>query len=107
MQQLRRTFKRIHALKAILGEEINARVSVNTLPNELVMDVFKHVLSDVDSCTTILFKFDKSTRVQTLPLLRLTHVCRRWRRVALANPILWQRIDCHDPEQLEEFALRR
>ncbi|RDX44766.1 hypothetical protein OH76DRAFT_1421146 [Lentinus brumalis] len=106
-QRAMRTFKRIHILKAILGEEINARVSVNTLPNELVMDVFKHVLSDVDPCTAITLKFEKSTRVQTLPLLRLTHVCRRWRRVALANPNLWQRIDCHDPEQLEEFALRR
>ncbi|TFK81962.1 hypothetical protein K466DRAFT_604060 [Polyporus arcularius HHB13444] len=100
----------MHDLRAKVGEEINARVGVNTLPNELIMDVFKHVLSDVDPCHRITLEVDESDEsagVQTRPLLWLTHVCRRWRRVALAHPILWQRIDCRDPEQLQEFALRR
>ncbi|RDX44785.1 hypothetical protein OH76DRAFT_1039592 [Lentinus brumalis] len=107
LSSLRISLTRVYVLRATLCAQINSRSLINELPNELIMEIFKHALQEKEPCPTIALDVRETARVHTRPLLRLTHVCRQWRSLALAHPNLWQRIDCHHPEQLEEFALRR
>ncbi|RPD56215.1 hypothetical protein L226DRAFT_615738 [Lentinus tigrinus ALCF2SS1-7] len=104
---LHESSRRVLELKATLDEQINFRAPVNRLPNELVIEIFRDVLHENEPCPTIALDVSDTARVQTRPLLWLTHVCRRWRRIALSHPLLWQRVDCHNQEQLHEFLLRR
>ncbi|TFK81960.1 hypothetical protein K466DRAFT_604058 [Polyporus arcularius HHB13444] len=104
LSSLRSSFKKVNGLKATLAERINSRMLVNGLPNELLIEVFKFVTFAGGSCPTLSLN---NAKVQTRPLLSLTHVCRRWRRTALGYPLLWRRIDCHNPEQFREFGVQR
>ncbi len=105
LRQLHRSLTSIYDLKGTVCEQINSRARVNRLPNELLMEVFKHALHEADP--TICLNVSESARVETRPLLWLTHVCRRWRSIALAHPLLWRRIDTHNAAQLHGFALHR
>lgn len=51
----------------------NQQSGIGLLPPEVIGRVFRHVAQD-----------DRS-----LPLRRLTHVCRRWRCIAISDPSLW------------------
>ncbi|KAJ7098453.1 hypothetical protein C8R43DRAFT_1141502 [Mycena crocata] len=54
---------------------------VLTLPNEIVSEIFFHFLPVYSLCPPL--KGD-------LSLFLLTHICRKWRNIAHANPTLWR-----------------
>ncbi|RDX40094.1 hypothetical protein OH76DRAFT_1490589 [Lentinus brumalis] len=107
LASLHKSIETIHRLKITVCREANDRVPVNTLPDEILLEVFKQSLLRKDPCPTVVLGYRSYGRVETRPLLLLTHVCRQWRSTALACSVLWQRIDCRNLEQFEEFALRR
>ncbi|TFK81964.1 hypothetical protein K466DRAFT_604062 [Polyporus arcularius HHB13444] len=89
-----------------LGEQMNSRRLLNSLPDELVMEIFKHVLYKVEPCRTTALDVNTTARVDTRPssgslISAAGGGASRW------VILLWQRIDCHDPEQLQEFSLHR
>ncbi|KAI9062270.1 hypothetical protein FKP32DRAFT_1574310, partial [Trametes sanguinea] len=106
----------------LLRGRINCLAAVNRVPAEVLLNVFELVIySDIIICEAPLLyskvKRDAvslSLRVEESPprlvstgsLLKLTHVCKRWRDVALSAPTLWTRIDNEQPEQLEAFLKR-
>ncbi|KAH9935078.1 hypothetical protein B0H21DRAFT_894338 [Amylocystis lapponica] len=65
----------------------NSFAPINRLPNELLVDIFSH---DRDR-----------GKVPSMAWIRLTHVCRYWREIALMTPTLWSKIylaEDSDPE---------
>ncbi|KAH9942010.1 hypothetical protein B0H21DRAFT_539878 [Amylocystis lapponica] len=56
----------------------NSFAPINRLPNELLVDIFSH---DRDR-----------GKVPSMAWVRLTHVCRYWRGIALATPTLWSKV---------------
>lgn len=81
-----------------LSEYRNASLPVSSLPSELLSCIFGHLLPVIGprhyrpTDDYMPERHDK-TRNQiadaTRDLISATHVCRRWRNVALANPTLW------------------
>ncbi|KAJ7657773.1 hypothetical protein DFH06DRAFT_454071 [Mycena polygramma] len=59
------------------------RYPVLTLPNELVSEIFIHCLPPYPICPP---------GIGPLSPTRLTHICRKWRQIALATPGLWRAI---------------
>jgi len=66
-----------------------------TLPNEIVSEIFLHFLPDYPLCPPL---------TGILSPTCLTHVCRRWREIALATPALWRAISfSSDDSQLSNL----
>ncbi|KAF5371400.1 hypothetical protein D9615_009679 [Tricholomella constricta] len=74
------------------------RPPVNWLPPELLGDIFLAVVDQEDSETG-------STAKPTSrhPTIALSHVCERWRSVALSTPRLWSRISCEGAEPMGDM----
>ncbi|KAJ7641130.1 hypothetical protein FB45DRAFT_1053724 [Roridomyces roridus] len=73
---------------------------VLTLPNETVSEIFIHTLPPYPLCPPRL-----PGRASPIPL---THVCRRWRDIALSTPQLWRAIGFTDSRvQLEQTEVVR
>ncbi|KAI0692139.1 hypothetical protein C8T65DRAFT_834091 [Cerioporus squamosus] len=104
LSSLHASIEAINQFRTTICEEVNDRAPPNMLPDELLLEVFKHSL--LPWPPTVLELPSSRSGVNTRPLLWLTHVCRRWRSTALACTILWQRIDCRNIDQLQEFARR-
>ncbi|KAJ7487301.1 hypothetical protein B0H11DRAFT_1861122 [Mycena galericulata] len=56
---------------------------VLTLPNELISEIFLHFIPAYPRC---------APRARRQSPLLLTHICRKWRDIALATPALWRAI---------------
>ncbi|KAI0074253.1 hypothetical protein K474DRAFT_75159 [Panus rudis PR-1116 ss-1] len=72
------------------------RTIVDILPHELIGDIIDLVVSDHVESTQF-----QRTQTSFYSWLRSTHVCRRWRQIALHTPKIWRRIsvtsqDCVD-----------
>ncbi|KAJ7088210.1 hypothetical protein C8R43DRAFT_939231, partial [Mycena crocata] len=65
---------------AIQGRLDAYRYPVLTVPNELVSDIFLQFLPAYPDCPSMSGLFS--------PTL-LTHICRKWREIALTTPSLW------------------
>lgn len=61
----------------------NALVPISRLPPETLVEIFAFLP----------FPADTSGCVSYLTLISVTHVCRRWREVALSFPSLWSYIN--------------
>lgn len=74
--------KNILELKSILDSSIVPPIL--HLPDELLVEIFFHHLSDWDQC--------RASAIEDMShygWIVITHVCRRWRVVALNAPLLW------------------
>ena len=89
----------LEALKVVAADfrtQRNALSSIGSLPAEILSRIFAlHALHQPPG--EVLWETDDSEEPPSLSQLELgwitvTHVCRRWRNVALANPSLWARI---------------
>ncbi|TFY74263.1 hypothetical protein EWM64_g9748, partial [Hericium alpestre] len=74
----------------------NAHIPIHNLPNELLSQILWHIAHDAD----------KSTICANHELVTASAVCRRWRRVAVDNPMLWTRIDL-EKGKLTALAIER
>ncbi|KAJ7641214.1 hypothetical protein FB45DRAFT_899668 [Roridomyces roridus] len=62
---------------------------VLTLPNEITSEIFLHFLTPYPDCPP-LRGLDSPTS--------LTHICRKWREIALATPMLWRALSIEEPD---------
>ena len=72
-----------HALEAERGQLETGSIPFHSLPPELLIHIF--VLS------TYIALDPAQSRIDTAPF-SISHVCRRWRDIALATPALWRRV---------------
>lgn len=98
-----------------LSEYRNTSLPVSSLPSELLSCIFGHLLPVIgprlyrptDDCMA---KRHDKTRNQiagaTRDMISATHVCRRWRNVALANPTLWTFLWLENPSWLQRMVER-
>lgn len=93
----------------ILSSLVNANARVNKLPEELLLKVFRYYIDvwarAVD--TLPLAYLDPNVKVPGYHgWLQITHVCRRWRDVALRHSNLWAEIKLCRLETVEAFLER-
>ncbi|KAJ7885080.1 hypothetical protein B0H14DRAFT_2217607, partial [Mycena olivaceomarginata] len=69
---------------------------VLTLPNEIVSEIFVHSLPVYPSPPPI---------SGLLSPTRLSHICRRWRQVALTTPRLWRAISLPDSYSVDRLKV--
>ncbi|EKM54860.1 uncharacterized protein PHACADRAFT_259015 [Phanerochaete carnosa HHB-10118-sp] len=79
----------------------NTTLPVSRLPPELLLLVFEDWASE---CYTETQETEPETRPYAW--IRCTHVCRRWRELALSSPFLWRRIVPTSPEWTQELLSR-
>ena len=84
----------------------NSRASISRLPEEILALVFRQVLVqyEAESLVRTIDAMDK--KLAPRPLLAITHVCSRWRRVAIASPFLWTHINMRNDDLIQLFASR-
>ncbi|KAF9475884.1 hypothetical protein BDN70DRAFT_923694 [Pholiota conissans] len=76
----------------------NSLMPIASLPPEILGGIFAFVqVRDVD---------DRGRRIEPLCWIALTHVCRRWRDIALDLPTLWVDLPIDYPEWVEEMIYR-
>ncbi|KAG2123724.1 hypothetical protein BD769DRAFT_1669945 [Suillus cothurnatus] len=73
------------ALASQVTELESQRNPINWLPSELLIQIFVSVTEDNDSDTSAGLAYNSS------PVI-ISHVCRRWRKLAFATSILWSRV---------------
>ncbi|KAI0687023.1 hypothetical protein C8Q76DRAFT_803725 [Earliella scabrosa] len=86
---------------------INALPCIHQLPVELLTDIFRYA---IDSPCTSLHNtsiFRKVDNAPLLTLIRITHVCRRWRAIATDASFLWGRIHNLPNESLVKLFMER
>ncbi|KAI0709962.1 hypothetical protein C8Q76DRAFT_798735 [Earliella scabrosa] len=80
-----------------------AEPPIHSIPDEVLIIIFQFVLGPSPHNRFVLSSGD----VQDTPaLLRMTHVCRRWRAVAIGYLCLWSRVSDRHRELLELFVAR-
>ncbi|KAJ2994882.1 hypothetical protein NUW54_g7481 [Trametes sanguinea] len=85
----------------------NSMLAVNKLPPEILLEVFKHAIRQSDeSRPSSDSRHDRASTESARTLIQLTHVCKRWRNVALTASTLWTRIDDAHPERMVAFSRR-
>ncbi|KAM5536517.1 hypothetical protein V8D89_009794 [Ganoderma adspersum] len=83
-------------LLAFVRQQMNAHAPIHALPTELLQLVFFHTLAPPNAFLPFDVRGAKAdVRAEARRTLALTHVCRRWRNVALDTAALWTRIDTH------------
>ncbi|KAI0738860.1 hypothetical protein C8Q80DRAFT_1124323 [Daedaleopsis nitida] len=90
-----------------LRRHINALPCINQLPVELLVEIFKYV---THSSYDILHDGSVFRKVDHSPLLNLitiTHVCHRWRDIAVDASMLWGRIPILANESLLKLFVER
>ncbi|KAJ6512598.1 hypothetical protein C8R45DRAFT_960835 [Mycena sanguinolenta] len=78
----------LRAEKQLVQRRLDSyKYPVLALPNEMVSEIFVHTLPPYPLCPALL---------GTDPPTTLTHICRKWREIALATPELWRAIRVND-----------
>ncbi|KAF7342130.1 F-box domain-containing protein [Mycena venus] len=81
---LERSIAELPAEQATVQERLNSyRYPVLTLPNEIISEIFIHFLPIYPLCPPL---------IGILSPICLTHICHKWRAIALATPALWKAI---------------
>ncbi|KAF7334439.1 F-box domain-containing protein [Mycena venus] len=82
----KKLWKRALQIEIALAQERldSYKYPVLTLPNEIVSEIFVHFLPAYPICPPLIGLLSPTT---------LTHICRRWREIALATPALWRAIN--------------
>lgn len=99
----------IVSLRRFLAEDIALLMGTywaNKIPEDILVEIFNHCLDGDPRGSTFAVSRDYDARVNTVPLLRLTHVCRSWRAVALANPAFWTCVDGCNTVQRDAYLAR-
>ncbi|KAI0747671.1 hypothetical protein C8Q80DRAFT_689565 [Daedaleopsis nitida] len=81
----------------LFKQRLNSEARINKFPNELLADIFARLLPSPRS--------DRKWEIAP-DILRLTHVCTRWRALALSQPELWTAIPIDHLDIAQELAGR-
>ncbi|KAI0043304.1 hypothetical protein FA95DRAFT_1681999 [Auriscalpium vulgare] len=93
------------SLLATLDAHINAVAPVSRLPPELLCRVFSNLVEEEEEEGYLQPGMDRFPR--TMPWVRLSHVCRHWRDVALNDPTFWARLNLPLPPQWADAIISR
>ncbi|KAI0629844.1 hypothetical protein C8Q77DRAFT_271819 [Trametes polyzona] len=88
--------------QSLVQEAINAHCAVDRLPPELLSHIFSFVPGVLPSYGTLGCRNAR----QTYDLVSITHVCRRWRAIALNTSSLWSTLCLTSGAQHATGALR-
>ncbi|KAJ7188841.1 hypothetical protein C8R46DRAFT_1243985 [Mycena filopes] len=84
---LERAILRVRTSKESAQARLDAfKYPVLTLPTEIVSEIFQQFLPAYPLCPPL---------VGLSSPTNLTHICRRWRSIALGTPALWSAVDLH------------
>ncbi|EJF61017.1 hypothetical protein DICSQDRAFT_170560 [Dichomitus squalens LYAD-421 SS1] len=75
----------LHLASSLVQETMNSLIPLNRLPSEILSLVFSLAMMPLKPAGY----HGPSAARQSYDLLPVTHVCRRWRDVALSTPSLW------------------
>ncbi|KAJ7879484.1 hypothetical protein B0H14DRAFT_2500502 [Mycena olivaceomarginata] len=85
IQDLERSLSQLRGQRALAQERLDSyKYPVLTLPNEIICEIFIHLLPIYPSCSPITGSCS--------PIL-LTHICGEWRKIALEFPALWRALE--------------
>ncbi|KAJ7896038.1 hypothetical protein B0H14DRAFT_2495581 [Mycena olivaceomarginata] len=85
---LERSLSKLQSEKQLVLERLYSyKYPVLTVPTEIIAEIFVHFLPIYPVCPPLL--------VPDSPTL-LTHICRKWREIALSTPALWRAISLLD-----------
>ncbi|KAI0329165.1 hypothetical protein GY45DRAFT_1325421 [Cubamyces sp. BRFM 1775] len=104
IEQLRETEHIVAEALCAIRARINDTLAINRLPPEILLYIFKAITREAGYCLDPYLR--PKERVSTGALLALTHVCKKWRDVALNCPTLWTCIDNHKTDQMHAFLAR-
>ncbi|KAF7374306.1 F-box domain-containing protein [Mycena sanguinolenta] len=94
--ELQDSLSALRAEKQLVEERLNSyKYPVLTLPNEMVSDILVHCLPPYPSCPPLIGVSSPTS---------LTHICRKWRTIALATPELWRAIRVDDVSSFHRSA---
>ncbi|KAF7352140.1 F-box domain-containing protein [Mycena venus] len=82
----------VSAEKTLAPQQLNScpkKYPILTLPNEIVSEIFIHVLPVYPRCPSL---------TGLLSPTSLTHICTKWREIALSTPALWRAIPLPDTD---------
>ncbi|KAI0659186.1 hypothetical protein C8Q70DRAFT_126768 [Cubamyces menziesii] len=85
--------------------QLNLLSPIDKLPPEILAQCFEHVKSQFwnnrGNDLQIEYRTLRKHPIEVRPLMTITHVCKRWRDVALGTPTLWTNIDDDRPAHIE------
>ncbi|KAI0757789.1 hypothetical protein C8Q80DRAFT_1135394 [Daedaleopsis nitida] len=97
----------LRGLLSELDTRINIAAPVNRLPPDVLFSIFRLFVDEIEAqMKKQVLPMEPTTRVNTDSLIRLTHVCRYWRSVALNAPTLWTCCDNRKITKLFTFFER-
>ncbi|TFK84189.1 hypothetical protein K466DRAFT_654864 [Polyporus arcularius HHB13444] len=86
-------------------ESDNRTMDIHELPAEILAIIFNHaVVSERQSSFCV--EFSGAETVEICSLIAISHVCSRWRDIALSIPFLWSRVDTTNKSMLKTFQER-
>ena len=92
----------INEERSCLNMAWNQTLPINRLPNELLVSIFTQVADGMWVLSRGLFASHYHPDIKRT---RLVLVCRYWRDVAYASPLLWRVIDIRSPEYTERSLI--
>ncbi|KAJ7320799.1 hypothetical protein DFH08DRAFT_387418 [Mycena albidolilacea] len=99
IRDLERSLSVLRSEKSAVQERLDSyKYPVLTLPNEIVCEIFVHFLPPYPICPP---------PTDPLSPILLTHICRGWREIALASPVLWRAIHISGNDDLVSTFLSR
>ncbi|TFY75074.1 hypothetical protein EWM64_g8938 [Hericium alpestre] len=99
-------YKAVQHLGTLIFARINTLSITMRLPAEVLAHVFS-MLAECDPPSAKPFPIDERGEKQHLGWIVATHVCRRWRQVALSSPALWTNIGAPQTAPWMEEMLAR
>ncbi|KAI0037912.1 hypothetical protein FA95DRAFT_1477837, partial [Auriscalpium vulgare] len=96
----------VASLLSILDSRINASAPVSRLPSELLVAIFTcSEFAEIEWYEHVQEHVQQAPR--TVPWVRFSHVCRRWRHVMLTSPSLWRNLILPLPPQWARAMIAR
>ncbi|KAI0329162.1 hypothetical protein GY45DRAFT_918789 [Cubamyces sp. BRFM 1775] len=102
--ELVQTHNAVHQALLQIRTQLNLLSPIRQLPPEVLIRCFEYLLPSVPP--DLYEHREGPYKFPIHPLIGITHVCKRWRDVALSAPTLWTCIDDANEAQLEEFLAR-
>ncbi|KAK7017599.1 F-box domain-containing protein [Favolaschia claudopus] len=101
ISEAERTLAALRLQESVARARLNAyKYPVLTLPDEIIAEMFLHFVPEYPKC---------SPAAGPRSPMRLTHICRLWREIALATPRLWRAmsLSLRSPFSLHNLWLNR
>ncbi|KAI0748750.1 hypothetical protein C8Q80DRAFT_1121088 [Daedaleopsis nitida] len=106
LDALKHLEKTASTILAFVRSNINFHASIHSLPAEVLGMIFQHALPSRGDGMPFTGYEDPGLMEELRARVALTHVCRRWRRVALDMASLWTIIDEFSSASTTEFLAR-